>query len=199
MSLNSSRASHAALVTVSTAGLRTRRCLAALLLVLGLVLTTAACGMDVQTSKPYTPAEGSNTDVGGGPGKEKDIVHVRNLAIISHSPGEGILSGSLLCDNADALTGVSGVAYKVNGADGAPFQATLPAPIPVAGRTLVVLTGVPLIILKSADLAPGLDALVILQFKNAGEAKLRVPVVDGSQPQYQSITPSPSPSATPSS
>lgn len=191
MSLNSSAASRAALIAISTAGLRTRRSLAALLVVLGLFLTTAACGMDVQTSKPYTPAEGSNTDV-GNTGDENDIVHVRNLAIISHSPGEGILSGSLLCDNADALTGVTGMAYKVDGADGAPFTATL-TPVPVAGRTLVVLTDIPLIILQSADLAAGLDASVTLQFKNAGQTTLRVPVVDGSQPQYRTITPSPTP------
>jgi len=199
VSLISSRASRAALVAVSTAEQRTRRTLAALLVVLGLFLTTAACGFDVQTTKPYTPAEGANTDVGNSNGDQHDIVHVRNLAVISHAPGEGILTGSLLCDNADALTSVGGVAYKANGSEGAPITATLPAPVPVAGRTLVVLTDIPLIILKSADIVPGLSAELTLQFKNAGEAKLRVPVVDGSQPQYRSITPSPSPDGTSSS
>jgi hypothetical protein len=52
--------------------------------------------------------------------------------------------------------------------------------------------------LKSADIVPGLDATVTLQFKNAGQSTLRVPIADGNQPQYRSITPSPSPSATPS-
>jgi hypothetical protein len=192
VSLNSSRASHVAVVAVG-AGRRTPRFLAALLVVLGLFLSTAACGMNVQTSKPYTPAEGTNIDVGGQSGDSHDIVHVRNLLIISRAPGQGILSGSLICDNSDALTGVTGVPYKVNGADGAPFTATLGSPVPVAGRTLVVLTGVPLIILDSADIAPGLDATVTLQFKKAGTATLRVPVMDGNEPQYKSITPSPSP------
>lgn len=198
MSLNSSRADRAIPMEAGTARAHVRRSLAALLVVLGLFLTTAACGMDVQTSKPYTPAEGSNTDVGGNNGNSHDIVHVRNLIIISRTAGEGILSGSLLVDNSDALMAVSGTPYKVDGSDGAPFTASLPAPVPFGGRTSVVLTNIPLIILKSADIVPGLDATVILQFKNAGQSTLRVPIADGNQPQYKSITPSPSPSATPS-
>ena len=40
------------------------RALAALLLSLGLLLVAAACGIDAQTLRPYTPAEGINVDVG---------------------------------------------------------------------------------------------------------------------------------------
>ena len=36
----------------------------ALLLTMGLLLGTAACGNNAQTLQPYTPAEGINLDVG---------------------------------------------------------------------------------------------------------------------------------------
>ena len=41
----------------------------------------------------------------------------------------------------------------------------------------------------------GLDAVVTLAFQNAGEATLRVPVVDGNEPQYATLKPTPTPSA----
>ncbi len=34
----------------------------------GLLVLTAACGIDVQTLQPYTPAEGVNFDVGNSRG-----------------------------------------------------------------------------------------------------------------------------------
>ena len=43
-------------------GPRSRRSPAVLLL--ALLLVVSACGMDAQTSQPYTPAEGVNVDVG---------------------------------------------------------------------------------------------------------------------------------------
>ena len=48
--------------------------------------------------------------------------------------------------------------------------------------------------LKSPDLAPGLDASVTLAFQNAGEETLRVPVVDGNEGPYVSLKPTPTPS-----
>jgi hypothetical protein len=191
---NWSRASRATRVPVGTAGVRSRPRWAALLVLLGLLLT-AGCGMDVQTTKPYTPAEGVNTEVTTG--NYANAVHVRNLLIISKTKGTGILSGSLVCGGSDALTGVSGKAIKTDGSDGAAITASMTT-VPLANGTLKVLTNGPLITVSSPDLAPGLDAVVTLQFKNAGATTLRVPVVSGDQPQYTSITPSPVTSATPS-
>lgn len=173
-----------------------------MLIVLGLLFVSAACGMDVQTSQPYTPADGVNTDVPPSGGDPNAVVHVRNLVIISHTKGEGILAGSLVCNNRDSLTAVTGTATKVDGSTGAPFTGEITDTVSLANGTLVVLTDRALITLSSADLEAGLDASVTLKFANAGEITLRVPVVDGNIPQYATITPAPAtpaPTPTPSS
>lgn len=178
-----------------------RRLGAALVLALGLLLT-AACGTEpVQTSRPYTPAEGVNADMPASSGAAP--LKVRNLLIIATSDGNGVLSASLVSQGYDTLTGVTGTAIKVDGSNGAPIQVDLTGPVPV-GRQLVVLTAGPLITVSSPDLAAGLEAIVNLQFQKAGALTLRVPVMDGSQPPYVSIKPTPSassggPSAAPSS
>lgn len=158
-----------------------------MLLALGLLLSTSACGMQVQTNKPYTPAEGVNLDVGS--------VHVRNLMILSRADGAGFLSASLTSSDVDALTLVSGTPIKVDGSDGAAFTATLPDPVALGNGVLVVLTNRPFITITSADLKPGLTAKLVLQFSNAGEADVTVPVVDAAQPDYATLTPSPSSSS----
>jgi hypothetical protein len=48
---------------------------------------------------------------------------------------------------------------------------------------------------RSPDLMAGLDADVTLAFQNAGEATLRVPVVDGNEAQYATLKPTPTSSA----
>ncbi len=192
MSLNSSRASRPARGSAGP-----RRAGLAALLTSALLLVSTACGFDAQTNKPYTPAEGVNFDVVASSGKPDDTVHVRNLLIISSAPGEGVLSASMVTNNRDSLAAVSGKAIKLDGSDGAPFTATTANQISLANGVLVVLTDGPLITLKSADLAAGLDAEVTLQFANAGTHTARVPVMDGNEPQYQSIKPTPAASATP--
>lgn len=200
MSLTSSPASQVTAVQTPGLGARARRGGAAMLIVLSLLFVSAACGMNVQTSQPYTPADGVNADVPPSGADPDAVVHIRNLLIISHAKGEGLLAGSLVCSNRDSLTGVSGTATKVDGSTGAPFTGTITDPVSVANGVLVVLTDRALITVTSADLEAGLDASVTLKFANAGEITLRVPVVDGNIPQYQSITPAPTtPSPTPSS
>ena len=167
---------------------------ASLLIVIGLLLASVACGQNVQTTRPYTPGEGVNVDV-GDPAMPDKVVHVRNLAIISFAPGEGILSGSIVTADRDALTAVSGKPLKVDGTEGAPFTATIPNTVSVANGALVVLTDQAPITLTSPDLAPGLDAIVTLAFQNAGEVTLRVPIVDGNEGPYVSLKPTPTPSA----
>jgi hypothetical protein len=195
VSWSRSRASRAGRIRFSagTGGLALRRG-ASLLLVIGLLLVSGACGQDVQTNRPYTPAEGVNIDV-GDPTMPNKIVHVRNLAIISFAPGQGILSGSIVTADRDALTAVSGTPLKVDGTEGAPFTATIPNTVSVANGALVVMTDQAPITLTSPDLAPGLDATVTLAFQNAGEKTLRVPIVDGNEGQYVSLKPTPTPSA----
>ena len=164
-----------------------------MLIAVGLLLVAGACGFNVQTNRPYTPSEGVNVDV-GDPANPNDVVHVRNLAIISWAPGEGVVSGSIVTAGRDSLTAVTGTPIKVDGSEGAPFTGTVPS-VSVANGLQVVLTDQPPIIVKSPDIMPGLDAIVTLQFQNAGEVTTRAPIVDGNVGQYVSLKPSATPSA----
>ncbi|MDQ5855178.1 MAG: hypothetical protein M3302_02415 [Actinomycetota bacterium] len=167
----------------------------ALLLAMGVLLTGGACGTDAQTLRPYTPAEGVNFDV-GDPADFRNVVHVRNLLIISRQPGQGVLSATLITDGRDQLTEVTGNAIMVDGSPGAPFTARLTNTVSFAnGAPLILTDGTPIAV-NSPDLVAGLTANVTLRFRNAGEASAVVPVVDGNEPQYASI--SPAPTSTPS-
>jgi hypothetical protein len=159
----------------------------------GLVFLACGCGRNVQTSQPYTPGEGVNVDI-GDPANANQVVHVRNLTIITWAPGEGIVSGSIVTAGRDSLTAVSGVPIKADGSEGAPFTGTIPSTVTVANGVQVVLTDQPPIIVKSPDIAAGLDAVVTLQFANAGEITTRAPIVDGNVGQYVPLKPSAAPS-----
>jgi hypothetical protein len=163
------------------------------------VLPTAACGFNAQTLKPYTPSEGVNFDV-GDPQDPAVVVHVRNLLIISRSPGTGIVSGTIVTQGNDTLTSVSGVPYRVDGSKGAPFTATLAKPVKLTRDAQVVLTNQqPFVTISNASgLQAGLDADVTVQFATAGTYSTRTTVVDGNLPPYSGISPSASPSASPS-
>jgi len=165
---------------------------ASLLLVAGLLFFASACGR-AQTSQPYTPGEGVNVDI-GNPANPNDVVHVRNLAIISWAPGEGVVSGSIVTAGRDSLTAVTGVPIKADGTEGAPFTGTIPSTVSVANGLQVVLTDQPPIVVKSPDIMAGLDAIVTLQFANAGEVTTRAPILDGNVAPYQSLKPSEAPS-----
>lgn len=172
---------------------RGRRRLAALLVSVGLLLTAGACGTDVQTLRPYTPAEGVNFDVGEGQ-DQQNVIHVRNLLIISKAPGSGVLSASMVTDGRDQLIGVTGNAIKSDGTPGAPLTVTLTNDVSLANGAQVVLTDGAPIGVTSPDLLAGLTANLILQFAEAGDHTVIVPVVDGTEPQYADISPAPTPS-----
>ena len=178
---------------------RVHRSLAATLIGLALLALMSACGMNAQTTQPYTPAEGVNTNI-GPTGK---WVQVRNLMILSRSNGEGFLSASIVASESDALTAVTGNPIKTSGDAGAPFTADVAKPLTLPAGKLVILTEQSkLITVKSADLMVGGEAELTLSFANVGDQTIRVPVVDASQPDYATITPSPAaptPTPTPSS
>jgi len=167
-------------------------------LVLAGLLLVSACGFGAQTLRPYTPSEGVNFDV-GDPSDPTKVVHVRNLLVIVRTPGSGIISGSMVTAGNDSLTAVSGAPYKVDGSKGAPFTATLPSPIRLTSNALVVLTDQsPLLSVKSPDLVAGLDTEITVQFAQAGSHTARTTVVDGNVAPYNTISPSPRASASPS-
>jgi hypothetical protein len=167
----------------------TIRVLAALLIVLAASIATS-CGFEQQTLRPYTPAEGVNFDVGGDRG-----VKVRNLMILSRAKGEGFLSATMVAGDRNQLTAVSGKAIKSDGTDGAPLSATIPSSVSLGNGVLVVLTDGPFITVRSPDLKAGLTADVTLQFSTAGSATVRVPVIDGNEGPYATISPEATPSA----
>jgi hypothetical protein len=156
------------------------------LLSLGLALSASACGMNVQTLNPYTPAEGVQFDVGS--------VKVRNVMILSRTRGDGFLSASMISSQRDTLQSVTGVAIKADGSEGSPLTITLGQPV-VVSNSMVVLTDRPLITVKGADLEEGLVARLVFSFATAGEVTTTAPVVDADQPAYATISPTPSPSA----
>lgn len=163
------------------------------------VLPAGACGFGAQTFKPYTPSEGVNFDV-GDPQDPSVVVHVRNLLIISRSPGTGIVSGTIVTAGNDTLSAVSGVPYLADGSKGGAFTASIPQPITLTRDAQVVLTNQqPFVTITGASgLQAGLDADVTVQFAKAGTYSTRTTVVDGNLPPYTGISPSASPSASPS-
>lgn len=188
------RTGRAGLGAGSARGVRGGRGVAALLLVVGLLLGTGACGNDAQTLRPYTPGEGVNFDVGDEL-DIKNVVHVRNLLIISKAPGSGVLSALMVTDGRDELTKVAGKAIKADGTEGAALAVTITNSVTFANRAQVVLTDRAPIGVTSRDLAPGRTAIMTLTFANAGDHKVMVPVVDGTEPQYADV--SAAPAATP--
>lgn len=175
---------------------RVHHSLAATLIGLALLALMSACGMSPQTTQPYTPAEGVNTNIG----PTGEWVQVRNLMVLSRGNGEGFLSASLVADQSDTLTGVAGHPIKTTGDAGAEFTATLAKPLELTPGKLVVLTDeAELLTVKSADLLVGGEAELTLSFANVGDQTLRVPVVDAKQPDYATISPRPAASPTPSS
>lgn len=176
---------------VHVARTRAHRSLVATLLALALLAFAPACGMDVQTMQPYTPAEGVNANVG----PDAAPVQVRNLMILSREDGVGYVSASIVAQERDALTAVAGNPYKADGTAGTAFQTTLPNPVGLAPGALVVLTERELIEVRSPDLILGGDAQLTLTFSTAGDLTIRVPVVDADQPDYATITPTPTPSS----
>ena len=160
-----------------------------------LLALMSACGMHAQTTQPYTPAEGVNTNIG----PTGAWVQVRNLMVLSHGDGEGILSASIVADENDTLTGVTGRPITTDGKAGTEFTATLAKPLELTPGKLVVLTGeTDLVTVKSAELLVGGEAELTLSFAKVGDQTLRVPVVDASQPDYATITPRPVASPSPS-
>ncbi|GAB3743707.1 hypothetical protein [Microlunatus parietis] len=171
---------------------RLARAGAAMILAAALSLA-AGCGFDVQTNRPYTPGEGINANVG----PRSEPVGVRNLLIVSKEPGQGFVSASLTATRDDVLQRITGRAYRADGSAGTPLAATLPAPVTVEAGTLTVLTSERLIEVTGDDLRAGLEAELTLTFATAGEVTLRVPVVTADDPQFATISPSPSASPSP--
>lgn len=168
---------------------RAARTLAALLLALGLV---AGCGFDAQTLQPYTPADGANLDVGSD-----NELKIRNLVVVSRTDGQGIVSASLVSGTGDRLTAVTVTPAPLESSPAPPATASLSAPVEVPRGVNVVLTNGPLITVQAPGIKAGLAAAVTMTFAQAGEVTLNCPIVDGTLEPWNTISPSPSPSLSP--
>ncbi len=146
-----------------------------------LALTLGGCVAQFQTSQPYTPAEGVNTQV--------EAMKVRNLMIIANTSGQGVISASLVSGTGDSLASVAGTAQKADGTPGGALSVTSTGlPLALPSNTLLVLTNAPTrIAVSSPDLKPGLLAEVTLTFSKAGPVTMLVPVVSSSEPEYEGI------------
>lgn len=167
------------------------RLVTSLALVLGMVWTMAACGFDVQTSQPYTPADGVNLDVG--------TLKLRNMMVLSDASGVGFFAGSIVASEDEEMTGVTGVPVNPDGSAGSSLTITLNEPVALPADQLVTITRLPRIPVLGEGLAPGLEAKLTMTFSRTGVVELIVPVVDKTYQAYQTVSPTPYASATPSS
>ncbi len=153
-----------------------------------LALVLSACGFNVQTNLPYTPAEGVNLSVGS--------VQIRNLLVVSRGDNEGFVSATMSSTKDDSLVAVSGTVIKSDGSNGAAITGTIPTPVTLTPGVPVVLTDSPAFVtLAGEGITPGLTVNLTMEFSSAGRATLIVPVVEASHPYYVTVSPSPSSSS----
>lgn len=161
----------------------------------GLLLALSACGFDVQTLQPYTPSDGVNINVGAGPNGDPiaSTVKVRGLMILAKSPTSGFLSATLVAQNDDSLTSVTGNVLKDDGSNGPALTINVSSPVTVGGSKAVVLVDQSPITVSGSSLPAGQDAKLTLTFSKAGSEQVEVPIVDGNNPIYSTVQPSASP------
>lgn len=162
-----------------------------------LVLGLSACGFDAQTLQPYQPADGVDVNVAVGANGNPDAhtIKVRGLMILAKSDTEGFLSATLTAASDDQLTGVTGTTLTPDDSEGAPLTVTLPGPVSLTAGSPVVLVDHEAITVKADKLRAGLNARLTLTFAQAGSQQVTVPIVDGNNSTYQSVSPSAAPSS----
>lgn len=157
----------------------------------GLLFTLSACGFDVQTLQPYTPSDGVNVDVAPGPNGQPDAgtVKVRGLMILAKSNTSGFLSATLVAQNNDSLTGVTGNVLNTDGSTGPALTVTVSNPIAVGGSSAVELVDRAPVTVTASSLPAGQDADLTLTFSNAGSQTVKVPIIDGNNEIYRTVQP----------
>jgi len=158
----------------------------------GLLFTLSACGFDVQTLQPYDPSDGVNINVAPGPDGQPDAgtVEVRGLMILAKSNTSGFLSATLVAQNNDSLTGVTGNVLNNDGSNGPALTITVSSPITVGGSSAVVLVDHAPVTVTGSSLPPGQDADLTLTFSKAGSETVKVPIIDGNNEIYRTVQPS---------
>ncbi|SDS41668.1 hypothetical protein [Microlunatus soli] len=159
----------------------------------GLIFGLSACGFDVQTLQTYQPADGVDVNVAVGKDGKPDAqtIKVRGLMILAKSDTSGFLSATFTTGADDQLTGVTGSTLTANDSEGAALKVDLKAPVQLTPGEALVLTKQDEIKVTADKLQPGLNANLTLTFANAGSEQVTVPIVDGNNTTYRSVSPSP--------
>lgn len=170
----------------------------------GLLVGLSACGFNAQTLQPYTPSDGVNVNVGNASpasnGRTKvepnSAVKVRGLMIVAKSATSGFLSATIVSDSPDQLTAVTGNVLRQDGSQGSALTIALPSPIQLQPNSRVVLVDRQAVTVTGTTVPAGATASLKLTFAKAGSKQVVVPIVDGQNDTYRTVSPSPAPSSS---
>lgn len=159
---------------------------------IGVLIGASACGVhptkkDAPPPSVQTEVRGVGINVNIGSGSQE--LFVRNLVIISRAHGHGFLSGSIDSAAKDSLQKVSGSVITDSTQPNKPIKVQMSGSVPVGGNKLVKLENHTAIRLSSPAIHPGLAANLRLTFQHAGSQQAAVPIVDGQDPNYQTVRP----------
>ncbi len=157
----------------------------------GLLLAGCSATNPIETSKPYDPSDGIGAALGD--------VRASNLMIVSEGVGKpGVLLGAFTNDGDEDVTLT--IAFGgVDAAEGAEPSAD-PASIDLPAGETVLLTSTEngdlkvvteRVAVTATPAAPGDLAAIAVSSDVSGGTTLRVPVLDGTLPDYASVLPTP--------
>jgi hypothetical protein len=158
----------------------------------GLILGVSACGFDVQTLQHYQPSDGVDVNVATAANGQPDnqTIKIRGLMILAKSDTSGFLSATMTAASDDQLTAVSGTALTTDDSEGSALKVKLSGPVSLTADKAVVLTDQPAITITADKLQPGLNANLTLTFAQAGTEHVTVPILDGNNSTYSTVSPS---------
>ncbi len=161
----------------ATLGAVTSRRLASAALALAAVLTLGACATrsPMQTTEPYSAADGVPVDLG--------TVQVRGLVIVSKAKGEaGVLVGQVVNSSGKAAR------LTMTTTDGKPLTTSAGAPLVVEAAPGSTSLGDAQVTLDPVDVIPGSVVRMAIQSDAGGTAQAAVPVLSPAG-YYSTITP----------
>lgn len=151
-------------------------------------LALGGCGMDVQTLQPDNNVPGVMVDLDGFKG--------RNLIVVADTSGRGVVSGSLVSAENDAITAVTAEAISESGA-ASPLTVSFKSPVELPANKLVVLSDLASpVTLQGSALKPGLTATIRLDLKSGKTVTRTMPVASSKDASLGSALPTASPTAT---
>jgi hypothetical protein len=164
------------------------RTVAAAALIVGLALSTSACtfGAPQATLIHYDPSDGISANVGA--------IEFRNLLAISPDGTDANLVGVMINTSKSAQT----VEFQyTRHADGVTEPVNDPVLIPAGAIVSFGNPGVQQLVFRDADVMPGSLLTLFIQYDDQTGKKVRIPVLDGSEGPYTTLTPSPTPTPIP--